>query len=275
MRRIINRRPGRGGVMFWGMLPFLAAATVYAIASALRLADNPDDKLLPPLSAMAASLYGLAFVPDQRTGDLLLWVDTAASLQRLGIGLTLATVLALVLGIAIGIVPYVRAGLAPFVGVVSVVPPMALLPVLFIVFGLDELSKVVLIVIGIAPVMVRDIALRVQEIPREMLIKAQTLGATSWQLVTRVVLPQALPRLITAVRLALGPAWLFLISAEAIAATDGLGYRIFLVRRYLAMDVIVPYVAWITLLAFVSDLLLRRLDARFFAWQYAGKGDEA
>ena len=68
-----------------------------------------------------------------------------------------------------------------------------------------------------------------------------------------------MPRLIEAVRLSLGPAFLFLISAEAIAADVGLGYRIFLVRRYLAMDVILPYVAWITLIAYLMDFALARL----------------
>jgi hypothetical protein len=64
----------------------------------------------------------------------------------------------------------------------------------------------------------------------------------------------------------LGPTWLFLIAAEAIAATEGLGYRIFLVRRFLAMDIILPYVAWITLLAFVLDALLARLSRRLYPW---------
>jgi NitT/TauT family transport system permease protein len=177
-----------------------------------------------------------------------------------------------VLGVAVGLIPYVRAGLSPFIGVVSMIPPMAVLPVLFIVFGLDELSKVVLIVFGVTPFLIRDLALRVGDLPREQLIKAQTLGASTWQIVVRVVLPQMLPRLIDAVRLSLGPAWLFLISAEAIAATEGLGYRIFLVRRYMAMDVILPYVAWITLLAFLSDVGLRWINARFFPWLQAGKG---
>ena len=103
--------------------------------------------------------------------------------------------------------------------------------------------------------MIRDLALRVCELPREQLIKAQTLGASTWQIALRVVLPQILPRLIDSLRLQLGPAWLFLIAAEAIASDSGLGYRIFLVRRYLAMDVILPYVAWITLLAFADGLL--------------------
>jgi NitT/TauT family transport system permease protein len=124
----------------------------------------------------------------------------------------------------------------------------------------------VLIAIGITPFLVRDMALRVQEMPPELLIKAQTLGASTWQIVLRVVLPQIVPRLADSLRLSLGPAWLFLISAEAIAATDGLGYRIFLMRRYLAMDVILPYVAWITLLAFTMDWLLRLFNRRCFPW---------
>lgn len=82
----------------------------------------------------------------------------------------------------------------------------------------------------------------------------------------RVILPQATPRLLEALRLQLGCAWLFLIAAEAIASTGGLGYRIFLVRRYMAMDVILPYVAWITLLAFASDQLLRQARRLLFPW---------
>jgi NitT/TauT family transport system permease protein len=114
--------------------------------------------------------------------------------------------------------------------------------------------------------MVRDLWQRVSEIPEEQWIKAQTLGASSLQLALRVILPQTVPRLIDTVRLSLGPAWLFLISAEAISATSGLGYRIFLVRRYLAMDIILPYVAWITLLAFAMDYGLRALRRRHSPW---------
>jgi NitT/TauT family transport system permease protein len=140
--------------------------------------------------------------------------------------------------------------------------------VLFIVFGLDELSKVVLIVIGVAPCLVRDLSFAAKALPREQLVKAQTLGASTWQVAIRVVLPQIMPRLIDSVRLMLGPAFLFLISAEAIASDVGLGYRIFLVRRYLSMDVILPYVAWITLLAYLMDLALAKLARTAFHWAY-------
>ncbi|CCQ74548.1 ABC transporter permease [Magnetospira sp. QH-2] len=271
MRRVINQRPGKAGKVFLTLLPFALLIGAYMVGSDMRLAENPNDKLLPSFSKIGDAIERMAFTPDKRTGNYLWWVDTASSLTRMGLGIGIATLFGLLFGVVNGLIPYVRATLAPLIAVLSLIPPMAILPVLFIVFGLGEVSKVVLIVIGIAPFLMRDMALRVAELPGEQIIKAQTLGASTWAIVVRVVLPQMLPRLIDSVRLALGPAWLFLIAAEAIAATDGLGYRIFLVRRYLAMDVILPYVAWITLLAFTFDWLLVRLQSRAFPWIAVGK----
>ncbi len=192
-------------------------AILYVVGSAERRAANPDDKLLPPVAEMAEAAHRLAFEPDRRTGDFVLWTDTAASLQRLAIGLGIATAIGLSLGLALGVLPVVGATFGPLVAVLSMIPPMAILPILFIVFGLGELSKVVLIVFGVAPFLIRDLALAVASLPSEQMIKAQTLGASTWQVAIRVVLPQIMPRLIEAVRLSLGPAFLFLISAEAIA----------------------------------------------------------
>jgi NitT/TauT family transport system permease protein len=264
--RLINRRPGRGAALTLAALPFLVLIAAYLFASGARLAKNPDDKLLPAPSSFAQAMQTMALEEDQRSGDVLFWKDTFASLTRLAQGVGIAAVFGLSLGLAIGLFPYAGATFTTFLAVVSMIPPLAVLPILFITLGLGEAAKVALIVIGIAPFITRDLAFRAREIPDELLLKAQTLGANSWQIVTRVALPLLLPRLVSAIRLALGPAWLFLIAAEAIAATEGLGYRIFLVRRFLAMDVILPYVAWITLLAFALDWLLGVLSARLFAW---------
>jgi NitT/TauT family transport system permease protein len=271
MPRFVNRRPGRAARVVLAALPFALAIVAYAIGSHIRLSENPNDKLLPSFAALADGIMRFAVEPDRRTGDILLWVDTVASLSRLAAGIAVATFLGLVVGIGVGLLPYVRVSLAGFLAVLSMIPPLSVLPILFIVFGLGELSKVMLIVFGVAPFLMRDIALRVGELPAEQIVKAQTLGASTWQIITRVVLPQVWPRLIDAVRLSLGAAWLFLIAAEAIASESGLGYRIFLLRRYLAMDVILPYVAWITLLAFMFDWALRHLQARAFPW-FAGEG---
>src|ERR1700691_4073711 len=248
------------------MMPFVLLIAAYLACSSARLVANPGDKLLPSPATLAATIHRYALEEDERTGDILLWADTAASLKRLLIALGVSALLGVAFGVGIGVTPYVRAALAPFIAAVSLIPPLAILPILFIVAGLGELAKVLLIIIGVAPVIVRDLALRTEELPTEQMIKAQPLGASTWLLIIRVVMPQMWPRLIDALRLSLGSAWLFLIASEAIASTDGLGYRIFLVRRYMAMDVILPYVGWITLLAFGMDALLRLVRAKAFPW---------
>lgn len=263
---VLNRRPGNVGAVASAAMPFVLAVVVYVVASGVRLAENPDDKLLPSLVTIGDAIERLAFTPDRRTGDYVLWTDTAASLKRLLIGVGIAAVVGLAVGVPNGLLPWFGAFWSPCVRAMSMIPPLAILPILFIVFGIGELAKVMLIVLGTAPFLMRDIEQRVRELPREQLVKAQTLDGTTWQIAVRVVLPQVLPRLVDGVRLSLGGAWLFLIAAEAIASTDGLGYRIFLVRRYLSMDVILPYVAWITLLAFLLDYALRRLNRRCFPW---------
>lgn len=268
--RWVTANPGRRGSLLLGAAPMLVLALGYVIAAAARHADNPADKILPLPGAMAAAMAGLLFEPDQLSGQYLFWADTLASLSRLGMGLGIATLSALGVGLVIGSLPPLRATIGPLVTGIAVIPPVALLPILFIVFGLGETAKVALIVIGVAPFMIRDVAGHIGALPREQVVKALTLGANSWGVILRVALPQALPRLFEGLRLSLGPAWVFLISAEAIAADVGLGYRIFLVRRYLAMDVIIPYVAWIALLAVVMDLTLSRGSRRLFGWAHMG-----
>jgi len=268
MKRLMNRRPSRWAKVALGLLPIILLLALYLAGSEARLAENPNDKLMPSLSSFADAIERLAFEPNKRSGKYLFWRDTYSSLKRLLTGVAVSACLGLIFGVVNGLLPLARSSLSPLVTVISLIPPMAILPILFIIFGLGEFSKVILIVIGITPILIRDLQNRVIEIPMEILVKAQTLGASTGQIALRVVIPQVLPRLFEAVRLSLGTAWLFLIAAEAIASTEGVGYRIFLMRRYLAMDIILPYVAWITLLAYTMDWLLLRLSQIFFPWFY-------
>lgn len=264
--RWINRQPGRPLAVFLAAIPFVLLAVAYLIGSEARLSVNPADKLLPAPWKMFDTFVTYATEPSRRTGELLLWQDTYASLLRLFVGVGIAALIGLCFGLFIGLVPVIGITFGPFAAAISLVPPLAILPILFIVFGLGELAKIALIVFGVAPFLIRDMAERTRALPMEQLVKAQTLGASTWLIVLRVALPQIMPRLITSVRLALGSAWLFLIAAEAIASTEGLGYRIFLVRRYLAMDVILPYVLWITFLAFLIDWALKTTSRKLYPW---------
>lgn len=270
MKRLMNRHPDRLLRISLGILPFVLLFIIYLVASDARLQENPRDKLLPSLTSMSNAMESLALEPSKRSGEYLFWQDTASSLTRLGLGIGVSAIIGLFFGVLNGVIPYARANLSPLITTISLIPPLAVLPILFIVFGLGEVSKVVLIAIGITPFIMRDLQSKVLELPSEQMIKAQTLGASTWLVILRVVLPQVLPRLIEALRLSLGAAWLFLIAAEAIAATDGLGYRIFLVRRYLSMDIILPYVFWITFLAFMTDYLLKLTSLKIFPWFHSG-----
>lgn len=268
MKRAVNYVPGRVAGIWLAIIPFALALLAYVVASDLRLQVNPDDKLMPSFGAFADAIDALAFTENRRTGEYVFWTDTLISLQRIAIGLGIATLICILVGIPAGFLPALRGLLGPFIAAVSLIPPLAVLPILFIIFGLGETSKIVLIVFGVAPFLTRDIAIAVAQIPREQIIKAQTLGASTFQMMTRIVFPQVLPRLFDALRLSLGATWLFLIAAEAIASEGGLGYRIFLVRRFLAMDVILPYVAWITLLAFLMDWALARASRLTARWYH-------
>lgn len=268
--RVTDFRPRRGARILVGLLPIFGLILCYLILSETRHAVNHADKVLPTISAMIDAMTRLASVPDPTTGRITLVADTGASLFRLGLGLAIATTSALVMGLLLGVVPLARAILGPAITVIAVIPPIAILPILFIALGLGEVSKIALIAIGIAPFMVRDLAAYVAGLPPEQFIKAQTLGATSWQLMLRVALPQLMPRLIESLRLSIGPAWVFLIAAEAVASDVGLGYRIFLVRRYLAMDIILPYVFWISLLAIAADAILSWISRKAFPWAHVG-----
>ena len=153
--RFINRRPERGERWLLALLPFILLALVYVVASSARLADNPD-ACCRASSQMLDAIARMAFTEDARTGSVLLWSDTLASLTRMALGIAVAALAGLGLGIASGAFPMLRATLSPLMAVLSMIPPLAILPILFIVFGLDELSKVMLIVIGITPVLARD-----------------------------------------------------------------------------------------------------------------------
>ena len=246
------------------MLPFILLVAVYLSAAQIRTQENSQQKLLPTVGKMVKAMDKAAFTEDKRTGKYILWQDTWASLKRLVIGVVLSSLLGFVVGLNMGLLPGIRHLGVAFITFAANIPPLAVLPILFIALGVEEVSKVALIFIGTFPLITRDIYLSARQIPQEMVVKALTLGANQFRVIYRVVWPQIIPRLLNTVRLAMGAAWLFLIAAEAIAAKSGLGYRVFLVRRYLAMDTIIPYVLWITLLAYLIDSGLKY----WISWRY-------
>jgi NitT/TauT family transport system permease protein len=252
-----------------GILPFVLVVGLY-LWGAYYIRDmelrnteqaTASSKLMPLPSQMWAGFKRSAFVPDSK-GDYRLWVDTQASCQRFFIGMAFVA-LGVVIGLYMGTFPIIESLLFRFFVFVDKVPPLLLLPILFIVFDVGELSKVALVVIGVLPGVVLDACRRTREIPHEQYYKAQTLGASESEIAWSVIFPQILPRMLGTLRLSFKAAWSYVIAGESIAAAVGIGYRIFVLRRYVAMDIIIPYVIWATIIMFLLDYMFQWVETRF------------
>jgi NitT/TauT family transport system permease protein len=259
-------------------LLFVVGITLYFNASRERHRQNADDRVMPTIAQMYEAVHNAVLNPPedqfagaapaslwQRVRTSMLWQDTAASSRRFFVSLLLLFPAAL-LGLHIGLFPFVGNFFLRFVLFFDKIIALSLLPILFIAFGIDELSKIMLMLIGVAPTVILDTINLSKSVPREQVVKGFTLGAGSFGIAYRIVLKQIFPRVLNSIRLNLKPLMLFLFAGEMIASTDGLAYRIALLRRHLAMDVIIPYVLWVAILLFVVDAALRWMNRRLHPW---------
>ena len=202
--------------------------------------------------------------------DSTLWQHLAASLGRVVCALLAAVVLAIPTGIAIGLSRIAQGMLDPLIELYRPVPPLAYLPLIVIWFGIGELSKVLLIFLAIfAPIAIAT-AGGVRQVSQNRLRAAQSLGATRWQLLRFVVLPSAVPDILTGIRIGLGTGWSTLVAAELVAATSGLGFMVQSAAQFLVTDVVILGIAVIAIIAFALELSLRALSRRLAPWRELG-----
>lgn len=198
--------------------------------------------------------------------DATLWQHLAASLTRIAIALVLAAIVGVPVGIAMGLSPTVRGILDPLIELYRPVPPLAWLPLVIIWFGIGETPKILLIYLAIfAPVVMSTLA-GVKSAQQVRIRAAQSLGASRTQVLWLVILPGALPEILTGLRIGLGVGWSTLVAAELIAATRGLGFMVQSAGEFLATDVVLAGIAVIAIIAFVLELGLRALQRRLTPW---------
>ena len=218
---------------------------------------------LPGPAAVLAKLVDVA-----RNGymDATLWEHAQASLLRVLVALALALVTAVPLGLALGLNRVLRALVDPLIEFCRPVPPLAYLPLIVIWFGIGEVSKVLLIYLAIfAPVVVATTAGVLAVDPIQIRV-AQSLGASRLQVVRFVVLPSALPTIMTGLRIALGAGWSTLVAAELIAATRGLGFMIQSASQFLVTDLVLAGILVIAVVASLIEVGLRRLQRHLSPW---------
>jgi NitT/TauT family transport system permease protein len=275
---LIHAKPGRAATFLLSWALFAGGIALYLYVAHARHLDNPEDRVTPTLTQMTHGIVNAALRPadddelqtagggvwEQFRGSML-WKDTKATGRRFFSGMLLL-VPAVFLGLHMGLFPYAGAFFLRFVLFFDKIVALSLLPILFIAFGIDELSKVMLIVIGVTPTIILDTFNLTRAVPNEQVVKAFTLGAGDFDVAYRVVLKQILPRVLNSIRLNLKAIMLFLFAGEMIASTDGLAYRIALLRRHMGMDVIIPYVLWVAFLLFLVDFAMRRTNRLLHPW---------
>jgi NitT/TauT family transport system permease protein len=275
---LIHARPSRSWTMLLSWSLFVAGIAMYFYVSHARHRDNPEDRVMPTVAQMARGMYDAALKPaeddEQQAleGSLarqffasMLWKDTKATSRRFFYSMLLL-VPAVLLGLHMGLFPYIGVFCLRFVLFFDKIIALSLLPILFIAFGIDELAKIMLIVIGVTPTIILDTFNLTRGVPAEQTVKAFTLGAGDFDVAYRVVLKQIAPRVLNSIRLNLKSVMLFLFAGEMIASTDGLAYRIALLRRHMGMDVIIPYVLWVALLLFLVDQAMRLVNRKLHPW---------
>ncbi len=275
---LIHAKPGRTWTLVLSWTLFAAGIGAYFYVSHARHRDNPEDRVMPTVAQMARGMFDAALHPaedeEPQTGtpslvhrflSSMLWKDTVATSRRFFLSMLLL-IPAVILGLHMGLFPYVCVFFSRFILFFDKIVALSLLPILFIAFGIDELAKVMLIVIGVTPTIILDTVNLVRAVPAEQTVRAFTLGAGDFDVAYRVVLKQIMPRVLNSIRLNLKAVMLFLFAGEMIASTDGLAYRIALLRRHMGMDVIIPYVLWVALLLFLVDLAMRMANRWLHPW---------
>ena len=212
-----------------GIASFLVLVGVYTLISSRASQRNPDQKTVPGWTNSDRSLAeGVKKIFTSDDGDDP-WIvqDAGISMWRFALGMLLGAGAAFIIGIAMGCFAPVEAFLRPPISFLASIPPTAMIAVYMILFGLKLQMFVAVIGIGIFPALALSIYQAVKNDVAEAAInKAYTLGASQFEIIWEVVIPQILPRIIDAIRLQVGPAMIFLIAVEYSLGSEGIGYRL-------------------------------------------------
>jgi len=225
---------------------------------------------LPPLVLPAPEAVWNAFIAANKgelQGGKTLAEHFGWSFARVFGAFFLACVTAVPVGIAMGVSRTARGIFDPPIEFYRPLPPLAYLPLVIIWFGIEETSKVVLIYLAcFAPLAVSARA-GVRSVTVEQVNAARSMGASQWQVVRHVILPAALPDILTGMRIAIGFGWTTLVAAEMVAATAGLGQMVLNASNFLRTDVVVMGIIVIGVIAYLFDMLMRRVEVWLVPWK--------
>ncbi|MCX8063257.1 MAG: ABC transporter permease [Anaerolineales bacterium] len=223
-----------------------------------------QNRLVEPLFAPSPTDLWQAFqnLLPNLPGDLV-----ASILRRIVPGFTIGVTVGTLLGIYMAMNQVGRAIFYPIVEILRPLPPLALIPLLILWFGIGYITQILLIAYGIFIIMVINSFEAVRNVPPIYIHAATTLGANRRQIFQRVILPSIVPDIVAGIRVSAAAAFGYDVAAELMGAMTGLGYRLVLARRYLLTQNIVVILIIIAILSFTIDFLIKRVDAKVTNWK--------
>lgn len=232
----------------WGL------ASAYALVSPV---------FLPSPRQVVIALYNLVvkgFV------DATLAEHVGASLTRIFGALIASIIIGIPAGLAIGTSRVGRGILDPIVEFLRPLPPLAYLPLVIIWVGIGEASKITVIALSMLPSIILSTSAGVRAVSKDHINAARSLGAGKRQVLTEVVLPSAVPSILTGIRIALGAGWTTLVAAELVAATSGIGFMIQSAAQFLVTDIVISGIIVIALIAIFLEYIARLIERRLVPW---------
>jgi ABC-type nitrate/sulfonate/bicarbonate transport system permease component len=219
-----------------------------------------DVRFFPPPSSIVHQVGVLI-----ASGELL--ANTLASLRRLALGMLLGGVPALFLGLAMGVSRPLRAAIDPLVSATYPIPKSAILPLVLLIFGLGEMSKVVMVALGaFYPILINTV-LGVVNLDKVYLDVGHNYRASRWQIFRTIALPGALPSIMAGIKLAMGMGLILIAISEMVAANDGIGYMIWNSWQVLTVDTMYVGLLVIAILGFVFSLALDEIERMLIPWK--------
>jgi ABC-type nitrate/sulfonate/bicarbonate transport system permease component len=235
-----------------------AGLLVLAVAWQIAAMIVRDPVFLPSV-AQTAHAFVHYFNRPYPSQSKPLWYDAAVSLRRILVGFVIGVIAGVALGAAMSASQVVRHLIDPVIEVLRPLPPLAFIPLFIIWFGIGELPKEVLIIIGVIPIMAVATVAALDEVPEDLRLCARTLGAARAYTLLHVQIRSALPGILTGMRICMAASWTSIVAVELIAATSGLGFLIMQAGDYLNTSLVFAGIIMIAILGLALDACLRAL----------------
>jgi taurine transport system permease protein len=253
--------PGEGPTTMISTVTIIALLVLWWLAIHLRWVPP---LFLPTPEVVAQRLY------ESATGQLTdapLAEHFGWSMFRVFTAFIAACVTAIPVGVAMGVSRVLRGIFDPPIEFYRPLPPLAYLPLIVIWFGIDELSKVLLIYLACFAPLAMSARAGVRSVSQEQIHAAYSMGATKQQVIRHVVVPAAMPEILTAMRIAIGFGWTTLVAAEMVAANKGLGQMVLNASNFLRTDIVIMGIIVIGVVAYLFDLLMRYVERVAVPWK--------